>query len=122
MSPRGCSLRVRPDGASGQEGQCVLVLKLSWHNDVMLVASPPLSAVVALDKDLARPVAAEEGSERNVVWSARRSARCVKGPCLLGCMRLRVIADSPLRDDGRFVRQLGLGSGSRLGPTWHGAG
>jgi hypothetical protein len=67
MSPQGCSLHVRPAAASGQEGLCILVLELSWRDDVALIMSPPLSAVAALDEELARRVAMKEGSEHNTV-------------------------------------------------------
>lgn len=122
MSPQGCSLRVWPATASGQEGPCVLVLEPSWHDVVVTIMSPPLGTVVALIEDLACPITAEEGFERNAAWSARRGAWCAQEALLLKGTCLQVTAYSLLRRDGRTARCVGLGLGSKLGLARHGVG
>jgi hypothetical protein len=86
----------------------------------MIVAFPPLGAIAALNEELVRPVAAEEGYECNAVWFARRSAWCAQGALLLGCMRLRVIADSLHGLVVRLAHHAGVDPSSRFGPAWRG--
>ena len=40
-----------------------MVLESSQCEDIVIAASPPLGAVVVLEKELARPVVAEVGSK-----------------------------------------------------------
>lgn len=121
MSPRGCSLHVWPVAASSQEVPCILVLEPTWHDDVVTVASLPLGVVVVLIEEPTHPVAIEEGSEHDIAWSTRCGAWCAKEALLLGGTCLRVIANSLLRHDGWHVHCAGLGLGSELGLSRHGA-
>jgi hypothetical protein len=95
---------VQPTVSSGQGGPGVPVFEPSWRDDVMIVTSPPLGAVVAFDEGLARPVTMEVGSECHTVRSARHGLRSVQGAHFLGCTCLRATVGSPLCCDGRFVR------------------
>lgn len=49
----------------------------------MIIASPNLGAVAALDEELAGPVAVEEGSECNVVGSLGAAHNALRGPSSL---------------------------------------
>ena len=88
MSPRGCSLRVQPAVASGQEGLCILVLEPTWHDDVVTIASSPLGVVVVLVEEPTHPIIVEEGTEHDIAWSTRCGAWCAKEALLLEGTRL----------------------------------
>jgi hypothetical protein len=93
------------------------MLEPSWRDDIVVVVSLPLGVVAAPDKELARPVTSEAESERHVVWSTRHGTRCTEGARFLGCTRLQVTTDSPLRRDGQFVCHVGLNPGFGWRPT-----
>ena len=59
------------------------MLEPSWRDDIAVVVSPLLGAVATLDKELARPVAVDVGSEGDTAWSTWCSVWHTQGVCPL---------------------------------------
>lgn len=122
VSPWGWLLYVWLVEALGREGLCILIHESSCHINVVVVVSPLLSEVAALDEELVRPVIAEVGSEGDTVWSTRRSRSHAQRARFLRCTCLHVKADSSYCHDGWLVRHGGFDPSSGLGLVRHGAG
>jgi hypothetical protein len=78
----------------GWEGSYAPMPEPLWLDDVVVVASPFLGMVAAVDEEVVRPVALHVGSEDNVTWSARHSVLRAHGVRFLGCTCLHVKVDS----------------------------
>lgn len=120
---------VRPPSASSscpttvafaQEGPCVLVFEPSWRVNIVIVVSPPLGAVAALNKELARAVTMEEGSECNAAWFAWHNAWRAQEALLLRCTCLQVIANSSRGLVVRLAHHAWVDPDFRFGPARRG--
>ena len=98
------------------------MLELLWRDDVVVVVSPLLGVVAALNEELAWPVATDASLEGNTFQSAWHDTWYAQGAHFLGCTCLWVKVDSSLGHDGRFVRHAGPDPSSGLGLARHGAG